>query len=168
MTYDVSNLTNNDEQVGNNCLFMAKRCPSLLPPKMTKKQLKFMAAKGQIDSGRMAENYFAILENTECCEKKNQRGYDLKNKTEVKSATTSISGLNAVAFKIQGLTSKAASHHIMAIIYNDVLKKTQVLKITKPSIIYDLIAQGKGSYHCGINRETGDINGLQEFIIDEG
>ena len=167
MTYDVSNLTNNDEQVGNNCLFMAKRCPSLLPPKMTKKQLKFMSDEGQIDSGRMAENYFAMLENTECC-KKNQRGYDLKNKTEVKSATTSINGLNGVSFSLAGLKSKAASHHIMAIIYNDVLKKTQVLKITKPSIIYDLIAQGKDSYTCGITKETGDINGLQEFIIDEG
>ena len=149
-----------DEQITEMAIFIWERCPALRGG-LTKKQLKQIGALGQITIDRMAENYFAILENTERC-RSNQKGYDLKNKTEVKSATTtkSSSSENAVRFQINGLKNKGPSHHIMAIIYNDVLSVTQILWI--PNSFY----RGKKQYQCGVDWKTGDLNGLQQYVGD--
>ena len=155
----------NDQQNTEMAIFMWKRCPAIRAG-LTKKQLRQLGAIGQVPTlSRMAENYVADLENTTVCKNLSQKGWDLENRTEVKTAATSC-GRNPSnpRFQIQfmGLTNKEDSDHIIAVVYNDVLSKTQVLKI--PNSFY----RDKTSYSCGVNRHTGNINGLQQYIIDEG
>ena len=144
-------------------IFMWKRSQSL--GYSNEKQIRTQGALGQICTDRVAENYFAEVESSEVCELVNQKGWDLKNKTEVKTAvsgfTNKIENNGNIGFKI-ALRNKENSHHIMAVIYNDVLSKTQVLRI--PNSFY----RNKKEYNCGVNKVTGDINGLQGFIVDEG
>ena len=155
-----------DEQHLELALFMYRRAKHLAP---SEKALKYLGALGQISVDRMAENYCAYIENTTVCSETNQKGYDLDNRTEVKTGATQSSpfvqrGKNYRNnyFALNGLKNKESSHHILAIIYNDVLSKTQVIKI--PNSFY----RNRTKYNCGINKKTGDINGLQKYIIDEG
>ena len=69
-------------------IFMWKRSQSL--GYSNEKQIRTQGALGQICTDRVAENYFAEMENTEVCEKHNQKGWDLKNKTEVKTAISTF------------------------------------------------------------------------------
>ena len=155
----------NDEQTTEMAIFMWKRCPTVRAG-LTKKQVRQVGSLGQLSVNRMAEHFSAHLENTTVCKNLSQKGWDLENRTEVKTAaTTCCKGQNHPDYyqiQIKGLTNKEKSDHIIAVVYNDVLSKTQVLKI--PNHFY----RGKKNYCCGLNKETGDINGLQKYIIDEG
>ena len=145
-------------------IFMWKRSQSL--GYSNEKQIRTQGALGQICTDRVAENYFAEIENTEVCEKTNQKGWDLKNKTEVKTAISGFSSKDGKDGGYMGFVidfkNKENSHHVMAVIYNDVLSKTQVLKI--PNSFY----KNKKQYLCGMNKDTGSINGRQEYIEYEG
>ena len=117
---------------------------------------------------RMADTYVADLENTTVCKNLSQKGWDLENRTEVNDQRQQAvaATLETARFQIQfmGLTNKEDyTDHIMAVVYS--LMCCQKLRFVKiPNSFY----RDKTSYSCGVNRHTGNINGLQQYIIDEG
>ncbi len=129
--------------------------------------LRRFGEAGYLAHERMAEDFVAFFENTKRCKNTNQKGFDLENKTEVKTGNTSLSwDITNKRWKRQitigGLKNKENSDHIIAVIYNDVLECIQVLNI--PNKFYRDKAIAGMPWNIKINNETGDINGSQKFI----
>jgi|TARA_R110000824_G_C14956046_1_gene651490 hypothetical protein len=154
-----------DEQGTEQVVFYCNYVPQLAKGfNMT--ELRKLGEAGYLSFNRMAEDFVAFFENTKRCTDTNQKGFDLQNKTEVKTGNTCFCPTkqqpDRYKITISGLTNKENSDHIIAIIYNDVLECIQVLNI--PNKAYRDKAIAGMPWNIAINKDTGDINGSQKYI----
>ena len=155
-----------DEQGSEQVVFFCTHVPHLAKGYKIA-DLRKLGEAGYLSFGRMAEDFVAFFENTKRSTDTNQKGFDLQNKTEVKTGNTCLTwGSTKKQWKrkitIGGLKNKENSDHIIAIIYNDVLECIQVLNI--PNKAYRDKAIAGVPWNITINKKTGDINGSQQFI----
>ena len=154
-----------EEQGTEQVVFFCNQVPTLSKGNDIASLRRFGEA-GYLCHERMAEDFVAFFENTKRMGR-NQPGFDLENKTEVKTGNTCLCYDSSAerwtrSICISGLKNKEISDHIILVIYNDVLECVQVLNI--PNRFYRDKAIENKCWNIKINNETGDLNGSQRFV----
>jgi len=107
------------------------------------------------DTGNLGELFYAEKRNAELMPT-NFKGYDLSDKTEIKTATSGIPEKNKKIININGLKNKDTANLII-ILYNDLLNKV----IAEITIIPDDIKKVDGNMPESIN--VGSTDFRKEF-----